>query len=226
MKEFWALVGNTRRLKKIDSFRSTPWWKIYVGFFWLLALGGFCFGVYYGAIRPHALEAIMPVVLILTFIISMSVISREWSAQTVFWWLTLPYPRAELLAAKLVGAYFRFLKIVAWSLIVLAVFAVAGMLLNPALWSLSMLVGVAVRTARAYLLTVAVSPLAVTLGLFLAVTRHSRLRPLIPLIWVLMILLFLSYLPVSLVVAGLLGLPLAAVIFGVTSYILTEQTEV
>jgi hypothetical protein len=187
-------------------------------------------------INPSFPLIIIPLLLLLAFTHSIAVIKREWSGQTVSWWLTLPYSRSELLLAKLVGVYIRFLELVAWSIVILALLAAAGMLLNPFLWTIPVIGSLAVAAVKYYLLIAAASPLAITLGLLLAVIRHSRLSPLIPPIWIFIVLLTAlffsdkamtailspSYLLLSRVV---FSLPLSAIIFGVTSYILKEQTE-
>jgi len=239
MKEFWALVSNTRglkRIKKDDSFRSTLWWKIYVGFFCVLAVGALCYGIYSGAINPSFQLILIPLLLLLAFIHSLAAIKREWSGQTASWWLTLPYPRSELLLAKLVGIYIRFLEMVVWSMAILILIAVAGVLLNPILWTTQVIGGLTVAAVKDYLLIATASPLVIVLGMLLAVIRHSRLRPLIPPIWILIILLIsllfsgkamAAILPPSylLFIRIVVSLLLSAIIFGVTSYILQEQTE-
>jgi ABC-type transport system involved in multi-copper enzyme maturation permease subunit len=178
MKEFWALVGNYRlkKIRKSGSFRSTLWWKIYAGVF-CVALGGLCYGIYNGTIAPVPFgprSTIDTVLVIFALIDAMACINREWSGQTVSWWLTLPYPRAELLAAKLAGVYIRFLKVVTLSIAALVIIAAAaGMLINPGLWTAQAIWIMATTEARDYILIIAASPLVINYGMFLAVTRQS-----------------------------------------------------
>jgi hypothetical protein len=125
---------------------------------------------------------------------------------------------------------------VVWSMAILILIAVAGVLLNPILWTTQVIGGLTVAAVKDYLLIATASPLVIVLGMLLAVIRHSRLRPLIPPIWILIILLIsllfsgkamAAILPPSylLFIRIVVSLLLSAIIFGVTSYILQEQTE-
>ncbi len=254
MNEFWALVDNTYKVKRVTSYRKTHWWRLYVYFFCFLALVSLGYAISRGAVGPIALTAFIPFLLFPAFVSSIGLIGREWSGQTVSWWLTLPYPRAELLLAKLVGMFIRFLKGVAVSVALLALFALAGALLYPAAWTAGALGAAAVVAARLYLLIIVISPLAITLGMLIAVTRKSRLSPLTPIILVAAIYPFsllmryitdcfvkttvdgtaislafpasASSLNPSMIVIGIgCVLILSAIVFGVSSYILAEQTE-
>ncbi|MGD0152857.1 MAG: hypothetical protein ABSC17_03700 [Thermacetogeniaceae bacterium] len=253
MNEFWALVGNTRQLKKSNGLRTASWWKIYIAFFCLLAMGSLCFSIYHGTIGPMVLLIFIPFLIFAAFGPSIGLVGREWSGQTVSWWLTLPYPRAELLFAKLVGMFIHWLKIAAGSVVVLAVFAAVGMLLNPVVWTTGALGIAAAVAVKLYILTIAATPLAITMGMLISVTRHSRLRPLMPIIMIMAIWLATSAInyvvislfhntagdvafpyvspalssinPLFMITSIVAGLFLSAIIFGAASYILAEQTE-
>lgn len=252
MREFWALVGNSLKLKKKESFKSTLWFKLYVALLIIAAVVGFSILIYRGQVAPVTLLIVIPYLTMINFALAASTIRQEWRGQTVAWWLTLPHSRLKLLLAKLVANFIRFIKILGLSIAVLIILAVVGLVLNPAVWTIPTLSGIAITAVKLYALTIIVSPAAITLGMFLAVILHSRLKPFVPIIWILAGFTFSSAsvfiskffvlaienaaispvpeLPLTtltfLIYGVIVPMAMSAIFLGASTYILAEHTEV
>jgi hypothetical protein len=255
MTRFWALVDNSRNLKKNRTYGSTLWWKLYGAFFILLAAAGFAYSLYSGSIGPFSLLAFIPAFLLFfAFFTASSQISREWKGQTITWWLAIPCSRSELLSAKMLGALVRLIKITVVSAVAMAILVLGGILVKPDIWTMPAISTAAIMTLKLYMLTIVVSPLAIAMGMFFAIIIRSRLKPLSPFITAFVISAFAAgtnyllpifgkveinaqstivpqiavlYFPfTTIILRVVLMLLIAAVVFVLSSYLLAEQTEV
>jgi len=118
----------------------------------------------------------------IAFGISFSILKREWSNGTVGWWLTLPYSRSKLLLAKLAAAAaqaFVLFLIYFFGVLLLELFNV---LLHGNAWNE---VGEFLTVEGEYLFIVLViSPFMLALGQLAATVARTKLRPLLPLVWI------------------------------------------
>lgn len=252
MKEFWALVNNGLRYRRqrFRKSRSSVWWKVYLIAALLFTLGSLAYSIYRGEFPPYALLNSLVALTFIAFAFSLSSIKREWRDQTVSWWLTLPYPRSELLLAKLVASFLRLLRISVWFIAFLAVVVFMGRLLNPSQWTMVVLGNFIQSWVLLFIVTLLVSPLAMNLGMLMALTLRTR-KPWTPLLWGLTASVLgisfgyinqlgfsksgpaqtfidpLPYVSLSTMAATVLVMLLvAAIIFGISCYVLAEQTEI
>ncbi|MCD9021418.1 ABC transporter permease [Cohnella silvisoli] len=118
----------------------------------------------------------------LVFGISVKTLKREWEKGTYGWWLTLPYSRFRLLAAKAVSALIQ--VIAGYSLFFITVlllgiysFIIHGEGLSP----IRELFATELQYAG---ILIGVSPFMLALGLLATVVRRSVMKPLTPMIWI------------------------------------------
>ena len=255
MTRFWALVDNSRKPRRNRTHQLSLWWKLYSALFILLAAAGLAYSIYSGAIGPFSLLAFVPAFLLfVAFFSASSRIAREWRGQTISWWLTVPCSRLELLSAKMLGAMIHLIKIAGSSIVVLALLAIGGILFRPDIWTVPAINAAAIMFLELYLLTIIISPLAMALGMLFAVIIRSRLKPLSPFIIAFVVSAVIAgqnYLlpifgqvdesaqlpivaeipvfalsPMTIVLKVVLILLMAAAIFGLSTYLLAEQTEI
>ncbi|KLU62384.1 ABC-2 family transporter protein [Peptococcaceae bacterium CEB3] len=114
--------------------------------------------------------------------------AHEWKADTWYWWLSLPAPREKLLAAKLLGALGRWVRL--W--LMLLIFAVISMVaLDASLqqWSWNLLQAQMRFGGQVGLLGLLLGPPLITLGLVMgSVRRHGKTSFLLIPLWALVIL--------------------------------------
>lgn len=248
MKEFWALAGNSLKRRNLhNGVNSHLWWKVLLIFILALNLSAVAYSIHRGGFPPYALLNTLPVLLVLSFTFSLGSIQREWKGQTVSWWLSLPYSRSKLLLAKLVGNFLRVLKISVWLIAFMAIVAVIGRVLNPSQWTVALVINFFQSWLILYIMTLVVSPLTMSLGMLLAVTSKAC-RPLIPVVWGLaltLIIFAINYInpfnskgptqlplgpfPVpslsSMAFKAIVMVLIAVIVFSLSSYVLSEQTE-
>ncbi len=111
-------------------------------------------------------------------------LKREWAEGTIGWWLSLPHSRVQLLGAKAIAAWIRFTSYV------LLYFAVVLLLdvYSVAMYGdrVTSVKGMLVLEAQLFGILVGISPVMLAIGLLFVAVRRSGLKPLLPLLWLLM----------------------------------------
>lgn len=184
MNIFWILVKNDLGMAKNNSKHSILWKKIF-GFLGLI--GGFVLytiALLHGKTTPD-LISIVPVFLIfLSFPISLRLLKREWSGNTIGWWLQLPYSRKILLGAKFTAGLIRFLKIATIVLLISLIFWFGGLLISPDIWSQYSLAESFLKLIRIYLQILSICPLLIVFGMLTVILQKTKFSVIIPFFWV------------------------------------------
>jgi len=109
-------------------------------------------------------------------------LKREWTGNTLGWWLALPYPRSRLLLAKLAASFGLAVGISVLFFAGVAIVETFNLLVHGLGFGDF---GRFVKLELHFLLIlVVVSPLMQALGLLIAAVSKSSLRPLTPLLWI------------------------------------------
>lgn len=193
-RTFWALVrhefrwkGSWRRQNRSGTGR---WWRL--AYLLLVILIGAGSATYYALQHALNLRAVWFVYLGLPYMMffwGIGNVKREWENDTWGFWLTLPYPRLWLVAAKWLGTWLQIL-------VVLLAFFLAGTVYVTAisLFLDSYTLADAGRSVIAGLdvlvLAAGFSPAILALGVLAASAQFTVLRPLSPMLWILILFFF------------------------------------
>lgn len=165
----------------VRKFLKTKWFWIYAGAVLLLAAAALT--VWGGAAQFQAryLFSFTFILPYFTAMLAFRTLLREWKNGTVGWWITLPYPRARLLSAKLVAAFLQALALYA------AYFAFITLLIlyNAGIHGLgaSSLSDLWVTESIFIVMLLGIAPFMLTLGLLLGAVTQSNWSPATPLLW-------------------------------------------
>ncbi|TVY04396.1 ABC transporter permease [Cohnella terricola] len=111
-------------------------------------------------------------------------LKREWNGGTSGWWLTLPYSRVLLLGAKAIAA---FVQIVACMVVYFAIVMLLGVysriMFGARVTSIS---GLFDLEAQLFAVLLGIVPLMLVIGLLIVAVRRSRMKWLVPLLWIVM----------------------------------------
>lgn len=119
--------------------------------------------------------------------IAFTLINKEWKNRTYGWWLSLPYSRVWLLLCKWIGTLLQMLKVYLLFLLLIIVFTLYAMILTGD-YSMATLYD-QFETAFKYLLfLLVIFPVIASFGLLTGVIAQTKLKPLMPLMWLMMIL--------------------------------------
>ncbi|MBM7865458.1 hypothetical protein GTO89_01535 [Heliobacterium gestii] len=189
MNPFCALVANDLKLKKARPHSQTLWWKAYMAMIGATGIALFAYAILRGFLHPEDMLSGIPFLLFLGFGLSIRTLKQEWHNGTVSWWLALPYSRTVLLGAKAASAFVRFLYALASTLAVFFLFTITGLFLRPDIWNGQSLHGLVAHALPGLLLLLVASSLPIMLGIVWIVVSKSRLRPVLPAIWLAVIAL-------------------------------------
>jgi len=118
------------------------------------------------------------------FGIAVRAFKREWTGGTSGWWLTLPYSRVLLLGAKAIAAI---AQIVGYMIVYFAIVMLLGVysriMFGDRVTSLSGLFGLEVQL---FAVLLGIVPLMLAIGLLLVAVRRSKMKWLLPLLWIMM----------------------------------------
>lgn len=116
------------------------------------------------------------------FIATLRSIKREWRNETVGWWITLPYSRGWLLAAKYIGAILKIILVyVGFSALLLLLSLYSAAVHGDGFEPVSVLLS---GFGYIYTILLMVTPLMLSLGMLTAAIRRSRLRAFAPIAWI------------------------------------------
>jgi ABC-2 type transport system permease protein len=186
---FWALVrhefsfkGNRRKASR-RSF-SSKWCVAYIAIIIIIFLSWM---TYMSTKNDFQLENTWFFSLGLPYIIFFygnGNVKREWDNETHGWWLTLPFSRLRLIFAKFAGGLLQ-----VWVTMV-AIFMVSflfGLFITIFLnrYDMQDFLNYLVTGVNWSLSLIGISPIVLSLGMFVAITPYTVFRPLTPLLWIL-----------------------------------------
>lgn len=185
---FWDLVyhefkskGNWKNQNRSPAAKW--WWIIYIIF---LTLFGLSVTMYFAVNNTLRLEYLwfgtfgLPYII---FFVGFGSLKGEWENDTYGWWLTLPYSRLWLVAAKWIGGLMR--VVVIWfGIIVVAV--LYGTLIAALLdgYTMDDVARFMQSGIKWLLLMLGFSPLLMSFGILTACSQHTVLVPLSPILWI------------------------------------------
>ena len=180
----WKLKGSWRKLDRSQGFGYGR--TIYMALLALVAVGVATYSAIHGQLKLHQLWGIaigFPYILVVMGVLMMR---REWENGTFGWWLTLPYSRLSLVGAKFFAAWLRTVAVSCCVYVLISLFAGIIALLvkgysSEDVW-LTMLTGLPLLA-----IVIGFSPFILSLSLLLATIHYTTLRPLSPILWVVII---------------------------------------
>jgi len=183
---FWSLVrhelSSTGNRRKSNRTVAREWWMIYM---LVAAAAGLAAMLYFALNHQLHLPYIWYATLGAPYMMVMfgvNGIKREWDNETQGWWLTLPYPRSWLVTAKWLAGIIRALKVMGAVFVAGTAFAMLiGFTISG--YSLADVESFVVVGLNWLLPLAGFSPLLMAMGMLLAATPYTRLRPLSPLLW-------------------------------------------
>ncbi|WP_067931803.1 ABC transporter permease [Alicyclobacillus kakegawensis] len=182
---FWALVRHDfkhRRRRRTPIPRA--WRLAYVA---AVALVLLAVATYDGRGGHYRLGPVWWVAFGLPFTsfgLAVNTMVTEWKNGTVGWWLTLPYPRLHLSAAKFVAAVVRSVFIYALTYMAMAFFGLYTALVSGHL-DLGYTAGYLLTGLKVMGLSLTVCPFVAAFGVVYGALAESRARPAMPLTWIL-----------------------------------------
>lgn len=186
---FRALVRHEFKFK--GSWRKSgrspiarKWWLIYMAVLLAAAIGVTTYFAIHNSLRLESIWYATLGLPYVIFFIGHGGMKREWENDTYGWWLTLPYPRLWLVAAKWIAGLLRML--VVWvGLFVLATFYTLIIALTLAHYTLADVGAFVLIGFNWLVLVIGFSPLIMAFGILTADAHYTALRPLTPILWVL-----------------------------------------
>ncbi|GGE56871.1 hypothetical protein GCM10011391_39730 [Pullulanibacillus camelliae] len=118
----------------------------------------------------------------MVFFIGFGHAKREWSNDTLGWWLSLPYSRLALIGAKYVANLIQCLMILAAILVVGFIYVVYIAAITSSFnWPM---IGQFMILGCNWMLLIALAcPILIGLGQFLAISQYTNLRVITPILW-------------------------------------------
>lgn len=187
MNAFWALVQNDLRFRKTRSKQRRFALKMYSAAAVLLGIAWYTFAVIHGYMQPQYLMWWIPSLIFVPVGFSIYVVNKEWRSGTAAWWLSMPYSRRFLLAAKFTACVIRITKMYLVGIISIMLLAAEAILIRPGLWRFEMLGDILAKSGSVFLLLIASAPLLIMFGFTLAIMGKSTWRAASPLLWILFI---------------------------------------
>ncbi|MDF2725305.1 MAG: hypothetical protein K0Q59_4982 [Paenibacillus sp.] len=184
---FWDLVvhefkskGNWKHQNR--SGAAKWWWMIYIAF---LVLAGLSVTMYFAINNTLRLEYLwfaafgLPYII---FFVGYGNVKGEWENDTYGWWLTLPYSRHRLVAAKWLGGLIR-VAIIGLGIFVLALLyssLIAALLDGYTMGDVARFI----KSGIKWLLMLGLSPLLMSFGILTACSQHTAIVPISPILWI------------------------------------------
>lgn len=180
----WKLKGSWRKLGRSQGFGYGR--TIYLALLALVAVGVATYFAIHGQLKLHQLWGVAIGFPYMLVVMGVLMLRREWENGTFGWWLTLPYSRLSLVGAKFFAAWLRTVAVSCCVYVLISLFAGIIALLvkgysSEDVW-LTMLTGLPLLA-----IVIGFSPFILSLSLLLATIHYTTLRPLSPILWVVII---------------------------------------
>ncbi|CAH0120492.1 MULTISPECIES: ABC transporter permease [unclassified Paenibacillus] len=185
---FWALVRHEFKWKGSRRKQQRPsvakwWWIVYLLLLVAIGIGATVYYALQDELRLGGLWFVTTGFPYMMFFFGFGTAKREWENETHGWWLTLPYSRLSLAGAKWFGAWLRTIAILVAAYAILSVYALF-IAVTLGHHTLAEVGGFMVAGINWLILPAGFSPLIIALGMVTCLSQYSSLRPLTPLLWV------------------------------------------
>jgi ABC-2 type transport system permease protein len=162
-----------------------PWRLVYFSLFLIAAVA---ISLYFAAHNQLQLTRLWYVTLGLPYMIifmGVGILRREWENDTYGWWLTLPYPRMWLISAKWIASILQTITII---LILFVVGSLYGLFISSTIqpYTFADAASFIIAGFNWFVMIIAFSPFIIALGLLTVSTKFSTLRPISPILWILL----------------------------------------
>ncbi|WP_088226360.1 ABC transporter permease subunit [Desulfosporosinus sp. FKB] len=182
MKVLWTLVRNDSKIfDKVYYPERSPVTSIYQGLANALMMGGLIWATSLGFITGGFV--IWCVLISIPFVISFSILNKEWHEGTIGWWLALPYSKSLLLSAKFVAS---FLLVLESYVSILAIVLIQLFLINstlPPFLPHTQLLDAFQVCAKDLTWLLLISPFSILLGTLIVTFARSHWLPEFPIVW-------------------------------------------
>ena len=177
---FWTLVHNDARLGFTIRREDKALWR-FLGFVaFLMGVAVYASDVFAEWVivvlnfiaSPSA--GIFVFLMVSTLSYSLIRVPKEWTNRTVGWWLSLPYSRRLLLAAKSMSCLFSFLNYLLIVAIVIMALVILKINLHPQVGNIALLNDIPQRILYNLVIALLLSPFFVILGVTLSVLGKSK----------------------------------------------------
>lgn len=180
----WKLKGSWRKLDRSQGFGYGR--TIYLALLALVAVGVATNFAINGQLKLHQLWGVAIGFPYMLVVMGVLMLRREWENGTFGWWLALPYSRLSLVGAKFFAAWLRTAAVSCCVYVLISLFAGIIALLvkgysSEDVW-FTMLTGLPLLA-----IVIGFSPFILSLSLLLATIHYTTLRPLSPILWVVII---------------------------------------
>lgn len=165
-------TGNTNR-----------WWIVYAAIGVSIGLIFFAFNVIRGLVRPEYLLYYTYSFPFVIFMIGFLLTNREWSNSTAGWWLTLPYSRRVLVAAKAVSCLLNTILMIIIAYVLTLLSAMFGALLSSD-FGMEFVLQLLQDGWAWFGVFLLIAPFMIAFGILTATVTHSKWKPLVPLLWI------------------------------------------
>ncbi|MEC4567637.1 ABC transporter permease subunit [Paenibacillus sp. CMAA1739] len=172
--------------RKQSSNRLPRSWRLVYFSFFLIA--AFTISLYFALHNQLELTRLWYVTLGLPYMIvfmGVGTLRREWENDTYGWWLTLPYPRMWLISAKWIAAILQTIVVI---LILFVVGSIYALFISSIIQAYTFADAASFMIAGLnwFVMIIGFTPLVIAVGLLTASTKYSTLRPLSPILWILL----------------------------------------
>ena len=198
---FWTLVHNDSRLGSTFRLEDNANWKFFALAALLLGFGVYTsdlFAVRFIFVLNFIATSAGFSILFLFFVpfnLTTEMLPSEWKNGTVGWWLSLPYSRKLLLAAKSMASFSRFIKLLLIFVIPTVFLTILTISLHPDIADIALLHDLPQRILYYSAIAILLSPTFLILGSTLTVLGKSQMSVLPVLLPALTIIgiIFLNY---------------------------------
>ncbi|WP_025717866.1 ABC-2 transporter permease [Paenibacillus sp. 1-18] len=179
-------LQNKGSWRKQSRSRLPRSWRLV--YFSLFLIAAFVISLYFVLHNQLELTRLWYVTLGLPYmIIFMGVgsLRSEWDNDTYGWWLTLPYPRMWLISAKWIAAILQAVAVILFLFVVGSLYALfISSTIQP--YTFADAASFIIAGLNWFVMIIAFTPFVIALGLLTVSTKYSTLRPISPILWILL----------------------------------------
>ncbi|HZK53445.1 MAG TPA: hypothetical protein VFC84_04485 [Desulfosporosinus sp.] len=177
---FWALVHNDARLGFTIRREDKSLWRFLVLVIFLVGVAVYASDLFAEWVTvalnfiasPSA--GIFAYLMVSTLSYTILRVPQEWTKRTVGWWLSLPYSRRLLLAAKSAAGMFSFLNHLLIVVIATTLLVIFKIYLHPEVGNISLLQALPQRILYNFVIALLLSPFFVILSITLSILGKSK----------------------------------------------------
>ncbi|MCJ8011887.1 ABC-2 transporter permease [Paenibacillus sp. KQZ6P-2] len=169
--------------KSSRSQAAGKWWLAYSLLILLMLTGTATYYAMHNELQINSIWFVTMGFPYMVFFLSYGCMKREWENETYGWWLTMPYPRLELVSAKWLGSYLK-----VWVGIIAVFFATSAYVLILSMvlpfYTLESVGSFMITGINWLTLVAGLSPIIIALGLLASAVQSSVYRPISPIMWI------------------------------------------